>query len=198
MSLFIDYTIALCNLYGFVEKQRVLKIYNEHNFKEITIDDMELELSDFRSKLEKCNIEVAKDYIYLYELHDLQRHKMILEEKSKLPFYVPNKQILLKYKDLNYREKNDAYIELKDFVLELFDWIDESNIEQYMLEIGKYLYPSINMASIREVLEASNLDWRKKKEYNKLFPLLTKYSENMRIWNLNGHTVYELFVLSHK
>jgi hypothetical protein len=94
MNLIKQYIIALTNLYGQVPAKKVLEIYNSQNEDQISIDDVEAYLNE----------DMSKQYVYAYSDHFVHEtimqfndFKSIKMKKADKPYYIPDKEELLKY-----------------------------------------------------------------------------------------------------
>ncbi len=111
-----QYIIALTNLYGQVAPGTVAEIYNSQNQESVIIQDIAAYLEE----------DMSGDYVYSYKDHFV--HETVMEfnmfrklhkQKRKLPYYVPEKEELLQYADMNYYEKPASYHKLQQHLTQL-------------------------------------------------------------------------------
>ncbi len=105
-----QYIIALTNLYGQVPVSKVAEIYNSQNEPQVSTEEVEAYLDE----------DMSRDYVYSYKDHfvhetvmEFNMFKKLRKQKRKLPYYVPEKEELLKYADMLYYEKPKSYHKLQ-------------------------------------------------------------------------------------
>jgi len=120
MALIEDYIISLVNLQGIIQKDMVVKIYNLQNdgkIKNINLTDMKVDDKKLDEEyLIQKEIEIVDDYFVHYVVNDLEIFKELKERKKENPYYIPKKEILLKYIDDRYFEDYEEYYDLKNFI----------------------------------------------------------------------------------
>src|SRR5690625_2372938 len=106
MNLLFDYVIALTNLYGVVDKEKVIEIYNMQNEPKSKVDDVEFWMKNNKDILRKNYVEVEGCYFAHEALFVIKDDfEQLLREKAGKPYYIPEKEILLRYKDDEYYEE---------------------------------------------------------------------------------------------
>lgn len=117
MDLIKQYILALTNLYGQVPAQVVVEIYNSQNEEQIGIDDVEVYFDE----------DMSKHYVYTYKNHivhetimQVNDFKSMRKKKADKPYYIPDREELLKYSDMLYYEKPKQYDDLMKYVKKNF------------------------------------------------------------------------------
>ena len=126
MDLIKEYIKTLTNLNGLVPTEKVIEVYNSQNDKQITIDDISIYLK----------LDMSRDYVYYYKKHfinesieNAKEFKKLKRQKKGKPYYVPDKEQLLKYSKVNYYKKPEVYYGLYNYFLKNFYPGDEENVE---------------------------------------------------------------------
>lgn len=192
MNLVTEYIISMGNLYGLVNKEKVVAIYNMQNENQITLANIEKVIENEIVLLEEHFIFVDGDYFVHETIIVFDGVEESLNTRKGKPFYIPDKRELLKYSDQFYIEKTKEYVALFDFlVLELLNG-DEENAEEICEEVQGFCHVE---ASFTTILNSVNsfVDFQNKQQSLVLMNLVTNLANNTRIWSNNGHTPQELF-----
>jgi len=105
MNQLTEYIIALSNLYGLVNKNTVLEIYNSQNEDQVTIHDIDKLLANPSKELKKAFILTHKDYFVHEAIMENDEFDVLLTKKGDKPHYVLDKSELFKYVDEGYFEE---------------------------------------------------------------------------------------------
>lgn len=106
-DLIVDYIVSCTNLYGIVPDYKVVEIYNAQNKPKITLKELQAVTTDSKYKkiLEKQYVLVERER-FVHKGIDVLKIKKELEQKTVgKPYYVPDKEELLRYKNPYYYEK---------------------------------------------------------------------------------------------
>jgi len=192
MDLHIEYICALTNLYGHVSPKRVCAVYNQQN-------DVQLELADVEAYLKNPKQQIENRYVYIRGEEFLEERLYLLEEKyEKLvakqkgkPYYVPKKEELLKYAELNYWEKPAEYAELEVHI--------QTNFFPDQAATGRHLtteiFEHIKRDNVDDALQLFNhyeIIFEDKKESDAVLYIIQRLNNNTRMKANNGHTPIEL------
>jgi len=188
MSKLLDYIISLTNLYGLVHKDKVVEIYNMQNKEQISeIGDIEI-------------AELNKNFVYDHE--DYFVHEIILEfdtfdeqlqQKKNKPFYIPDKEELLKYTDDFYFERNKQYKKLLNYVKNNYFNDDEEKAEYLCEDIQGICQFGFDIQEVIDLFNIRDAKLTDKKQVKEVMQLVTELTNNVRIWENNGHTPHEIF-----
>lgn len=193
MELILDYIIAATNLYGLVDMQKVLEIYNQQNDKQLGLKRMVEIVIDYEGYLENNYAYVADDYFAHEAVLEFNDFDYYLNQSRGKPYYVPDKTEFLKYADRFYFEKNKEYRKLVSFVADYFFEGDKSEAARICEDIHLYCSFDFKPASVLDFLSFKKLNFAAEKDFNKFLELLVDLANNTRIRENNGHTPAELF-----
>ena len=201
MELIESYIVALTNLYGIVDKDRVIKSYNMQNddkiFDIIIDDDNNIHVG----KLTISEIELSKNFVYIEDTFFV--HEAVYEysggpealiiAKADKPYYIPKKADLLKFSVPYYHEITDQYTALYNYINnEMLE-----NNSKLASTLSDDIYISIQCGvSMQELFDLFGERYVEIKDLNQaqeLTHLITELTNNTRIWKNNGHTPHEIF-----
>lgn len=113
-----------------------------------------------------------------------------VEFKKGKPYYIPEKEKLLKYKDVNYFEVTKEYEELLQFFGKMF-W-RKSKAEYIAKEIQSYCKSFRAMKNIHMLFEKEKVRFKNQQQAEELMRLIRKLAHNTRIIQNNGYTPNEM------
>ncbi|MGM0411285.1 MAG: hypothetical protein ACQEQF_11065 [Bacillota bacterium] len=188
MNLIKKYIKSLTNLYGQVPVKKVIEIYNEQNDKQITVADLEKYFDE----------DLSRDYVYYYKKHFLNESIMTLKEfrkriknKKNKPYYVPKKEELLKYSDINYYEKPKAYYQLYNYFLKNFYPNEKEKAEMLCQNIVWECREGLKIENIITHFNTIGVTFEKE-ELDRILQMIVELSNNLRMWKNNGFTPNEM------
>lgn len=190
-----QYIIALTNLYGQVPASKVAEIYSSQNEDEISIKDVE---SYF-------NEDLSRDYVYAYKEHfvhetimEFKDFKSMLQKKADKPYYIPEKEELLKYSDMKYYEKPIQYHNLIQYVKNNFFANDSEKAESLCENILWKCKDDFKPQEAFELFNVFGVNFKDMNQVNEVLKFIMDLSNNIRLWENNGHTPDEIFNLLEK
>ncbi len=193
MSLLTEYVIALSNLYGMVHKNKVVDIYNSQNKEQISLTEVEELLSNPSAELEDAFIETYQDYFVHEVIMENDELDLMLRKKGDKPHFVPEKNELLKYVDEGYIEKTKEYKALLRYVKKHFFKGEEEKAEWLCDDIHGICQFGVDLQIILDSFNNWGIDFNDMNQANQVIQLVMELSNNIRIWENNGHTPYEIF-----
>jgi len=193
LDLLKKYIIALTNLYGMLHKEKAVVIYNSQNDDKIGIDDVEAYLASPPKELEDAFIYTHKDYFVHEAILEFDEFEQMLRKKADKPYYVPEKEELLKYTDEWYFEKNSQYEALLNYVKNHFFKGDAEKAERLCEDIHAYCQFGSNIQGIINCFNSKRISFKNEQQLNEVLQLAMDFYNNMRIWENNGHTPHEIF-----
>lgn len=193
-DLIIQYAVACTNLYGLIEYQEFLKIYNAQNKPSLSSKELRALITtpQYAKQLEQQFVFVHKRAFIHEAIEFVEDYGNFLDQVIGKPFYVPVKEELLRYTDELYYEKT-SYLEklekmlAKDFfggsTLMVKDEIDEIVGQLQLIEID-----------FNEVVSDffERYEFQDLKHANEYIQVLTNIANTTRIWENRGHTPEEL------
>ncbi|WP_312460754.1 hypothetical protein [Proteiniclasticum sp.] len=192
-----DYIIALCNLYGMVHKKKVVDIYNMQNTEKITLKEVESIQEKLPKEIDEAWIDVHQGYFVSSSILEHREFLYYIREKGSKPYYIPEKEELLKYLDAFYFEKTKAY---HQFVQELKKnyKVKEEKAEDLVSDVVAICQFNYSTQGVISRLEEMGLEFSGEKDLNKMVKLIMNLMNNTRIWENNGYTPEELFHMEEK
>lgn len=191
MSQVKDYIIALTNLYGIVHKDKVVEIYNAQNEDKTSVKEVEKYLG--LEELEKSFVYEEDDYFVHETIAVFDEFDLVLNQKGDKPYYIPQKEELLKYADMDYFERTKEYEALVSFVSKNFTNEDVQRADEICEDIELDCRSEIHIQAIFDNLERMKIQFKDEKQLKELTQLIMNISNNVRIWTNNGYTPNELF-----
>ena len=192
-ELLIDYIISLTHLYGLVHKDKVLEIYklqNENKIDEQAVSDI---MKEDPQELKDNFVEIYWDYFVNDSILEFRDFDEELRQKEGKPYYIPDKEELLKYKDETYFEVNEQYNALKDYIAENLMEGDDHKAEVICSDIQGRCQFGFAINRILDTFNERNISFKGEEQLNEVLQLIMDLANNTRIWENNGHTPQEIF-----
>lgn len=193
MNQLIQYVIALTNLYGMVHKDKVVEVYNSQNKNQVKLIEVEAFLLDLPEELDDAFIISHKDFFVHEAIMEFDEFSLMLTKKADKPHYIPSKNELLRYIDEGYFEKTKQYNALKSYMKNNFFDGNDEKAEWLCEHIEGMCRFGFDMRDIMEVFNDRGINFKDIDQVNELVSLITALSNNIRIWENNGHTPHEIF-----
>ena len=193
MSQLTKYVIALSYLYGMVHKDKVAEIYNSQNEDKISLADIEALLNTPPEDLSDAFILTQKDYFVMETIIDNNEFDLMLRKKADKPYYVPPKEELLNYVDDSYFEKSKQYNNLLSYLQKYFFKPGDEKAEWLAEDIQGICQFGVNMQVIFDSFNKMKISFKDMNQTNEVMQLIMDLSNNVRIWENNGHTPNEIF-----
>lgn len=194
LHLVLDYAVALVNLYGIVSLEKIIEIFNNQNAEKIDEDFLYYVLYFTKARTSSFIMtdallienNLCDDFDDCVALNDNQNDK---------PYYVPEKDLLLKYIDCLYYERNEEFEKLKWQIMKIFRLSDEEAeclCDDIMLDC-------MNDEDMDEILsnfafhdiEISNI-----KQLKGITEPIIELMNNTRIWANRGYTPKEMSAIN--
>ena len=192
MELLREYIGAMVNLYGMFPKEKLLKVYNEQNSEQVSMDDIEAFMTDKFSMIPGTFAFPYEDYFAHEVIVMYGEFDELLAQKGSKPYYVPKKKELLKYLDQFYFEKTKSYRDLHRFVRrELFP-DDAERAQDVSEEAHGLLQMGEELSTVFGRLTQMGVVFDDENQVRELTMLITKLGNDVRLWENNGHTPNEI------
>jgi hypothetical protein len=188
----LDYIIALTNLYGFVHMDLVVEIYNMHHQNTISVEWIDRVYRNMPVELERNFIETYRDCFVHETIMEFHEFDYYLREKANKPFYIPEKEELLRYRDRCYFERNVHYDRLVDYIARTFY---AGNVDKATLlaeDIQGYCEMNYDEKSHIQLFTHRGLSLQRTGCRESLEALIRQLCVHTRTWNNNGFTQMEL------
>ncbi len=195
MKMIKEYILALTNLYGQVSPEKVAEIHNSQNDEKITVEEVSPYLNE----------DLSSSFIYTYENHFVHETVVTFDEfellklkKQNKPYYVPEKEELLKYSDMDYYEKPEEYHILLSYIKKNLLPDDHEKAEYLCEDLIIACMVDFKVSDIGDMLSRANLQLKDMRQFKEVVRLIMALSNNVRIWENNGYTPNEIFEMSEK
>lgn len=209
-NLIMTYFDAFSNLYGTIPMNRALRIIRRQN-SELDINDDRFSEFVNNADLSKKHYIITTEPVLCEESDDpgepldrilVAQHLYILDyedyfkladEQCDRPFYVPDKEELLKYADELYFEKTKYFNEFNEFLKSICPFADDDTALDFQLSL-RIDDNDFNYAQhkLRFLTGNQFKDFKNKEEARKFALLYTKLRNNTRKHTHRGHTPSEL------
>ncbi len=188
-----QYILAMTNLYGAFSSNLPFEVYNQQNDKKMSFQ----EYTDITFRL-----EMRQQYFYIYHGHIIceyyelpemeEKLEQMLRERKGKPFYIPEKNELLKYADNLYEFETPEFLLLRNFVHAELNL--EGNKAENLLDDIRYLCSMGEpIKSIMDEVNRQEVVFEGMDQVNEFLQLVTELSNNTRLWVNGGHTPREMF-----
>jgi hypothetical protein len=184
------YIQAMINLYGIIHREKVIEIINMQNDYQISLDDLRLIEEDERTRNIETYIGIKHEYFVSASIMVLETFHKIMKHKNGKPYYIPEKEELLKYADLAYFEENEQFEAVRQFFRKRF-W-RKLKADELAREIKLYCKSADSLANIGYLFESRSLKIRSEKDVNELMELIMDLANNTRVSENNGFTPNEM------
>ncbi|MED3662158.1 SEC-C metal-binding domain-containing protein [Ureibacillus sp. FSL K6-8385] len=196
-DLIFDYIVSCTNLYGIVPYYKVIQIYNLQNKPKITNKDLLAIATDSRYKkqLEESNVVIKLDRFVHKSLEESKATEKLEQYVIGKPFYIPEKEELLKYKDEFYYEKTKYHRELAR-LLEKIERTENRPVQEmidelvWKMRIKNYQF-NITMKEFLNLFAFEDMN-----QVNEVTRMIFTVANTTRLWDNRGYTPKELADLS--
>lgn len=190
-NLILDYIRATTNLYGIVPLEKIVEIYNQQNDDQIEIEDVEPYLD---KDLSKSYVYAHDDYFVHETIAAFDEFDLMQAKKGKKPYYVPDKDELLKYADMSYYEKPKQYHDLHKYIKKNFFPNDEEKAVMLCQNIRwACVVDGPNIQEVFDHFNTAGVNFKDENHVNEVLPMVMELANNVRLWENNGHTPHEIF-----
>lgn len=195
--MILDYIKATTNLYGIVSKDKVMEIYNSQNDGAISMEELEeLVGEDSGEFLLKHHVGMYQNQFVSNKIDIMEHFHQMLQIKNYKPYYIPEKEELLKYTDSNYFEENKAYNDILAFLKTVF--FRKSKAEKFAKEIHRSCVSLLTFHDYMAIyFDKHRRNIRLNRKGSEFLHLLMKMRHNTRAFELNGHTAEEVKDTAH-
>lgn len=185
----IDYIKAITNLYGIIHKDKLIEIYNGQNEEQISAKELRKIMN--KSLAFDCFAFIHGDHFVRLSIEPETCEAMLGIQKGK-PHYIPEREELLKYTDLDYFEASQEYEELQEFLKTCF-LIRKRQAVEFSKEIRHCCRSFVTFHDLMGHYWAQRrFNIRNRLKAQEFLFLLSNLRYNTRAWELNGHTLMEL------
>lgn len=192
MNKINQYIIALTNLYGMVQKNKVVEIYNSQNKDPISIQDIATYFKSSSTELEESFAETYQDYFVHEAIMENDEFEIMLAKKADKAHYIPSKEELLRYTNNYYFERNKEYIGLLHYLKDNFFKGDMEQAENVCEDIQGFCQYFFDIQYILNSLNNHGIEFQDENQVNEVVEKIILLSNNTRLWENNGFTPNEI------
>ncbi|KKC48569.1 hypothetical protein VE23_18190 [Paenibacillus sp. D9] len=189
-QLVLRYIEAAANLYGICPVSKVIEMINDQNGGGLTEEQFNGIQSSVSDKMLSWDIQRGFLYSDGLEGETLDDYEAFLESVADKPYYLPPKEELLRYADMNYFEKTPQLEALKSYIM------GQLGQEERMADA---IADDIQLAcSMEEPLDVIMEEFERRrirlsrKQLTDMMPLLVDVRNTTRMWSNRGFTPAEL------
>lgn len=191
-----QYILAASQLYGVIHPNKLIEIYNAQNPDKLT----EQELLKHVGELMERGQGITQHDGYIvnsYLVNDLGETEIanLLDSAKDKPYYVPEREELLRYADETYFEMTSQLSALQDYVLkELCK--DQETVDYLIDDVQLACAKGSSIQDLIYEFESRKINFKTPLQAQQTIQLLTEIYNNTRMWSNNGHTLVELLALN--
>lgn len=185
-----QYILAFSNLYGVYEESTLLEVFNNQNEEKLTSEEFYSLLNKFMEKSGLVQVHNGK-FVHEALLEGVGLEELIAEVEGK-EYYVPAKEELLKYADEVYIEMTPDHINLKQYLLNLFN--NDEEVAQGLFE-DLCLALTDDSLSVEDAifeLEQRDVEIKDRKQLQEYVGAISLVNNNTRKWANRGFTPVEM------
>jgi hypothetical protein len=184
------YIQAMINLYGIIHREKVVEIINMQNDYQISLNDLKMIEEDESIRNLGSYIGVKDEYFVNLVIMVYEKFDKVMKHKTGKPYYIPDKEQLLKYADLSYFEVNEQFEAVRRFLRKRY-W-RKSVADELANEIKLYCKSADSLANIGYLFENRDYKIKSEKEVSELMGLIMELANNTRVAENNGFTPNEM------
>lgn len=193
-KLIDSYARAAVNLYGIINRDDFVSIFNKQNGDQTSNEEIYILLLPL--VLKNGWYGFYKEYIVHYWFfNDFDQADYLLKCQADKPRYIPEKSEFLKYTDEDF-EDNDHWWNVYRFMRNVFGYSNDT-LEGYE-EVRNYIIFGDGIKELGSILDRHNLIFNEEKQLQEFLDLIMLAKNNTRIWENNGYTPSELYGIFSK
>lgn len=195
MAALFDYIAAMTHLYGRVHRDQVLQTYEKFEGKQLPADVYDTLIRSSEEDLQKLFVYVEDDYFLHETVCEFDELYEAVESARRRPFYQPDKDELLRYKDPDYFEKNRYFEALVDFIRQHNPEDSAYTAEEMAEEMHYEVEMDQPLADLSDGLKTRGIILPDKESEEEAARILQKLDRHTRRFQFNGYTAAELLRL---
>ncbi|MGU3472003.1 YecA family protein [Paenibacillus sp. D51F] len=189
-QLVLRYIEAAANLYGICPVSKIIEIINDQNGGGLTEEQFNRIRSSVSDKMLTWDIQRGFLYSDGLDGESLDDYEAFLESVQNKPYYIPPKEELLRYAEMDYFEKTPQLDVLKSYIMRQLGEgermadaiVDDIQLACSMEEPLDVIMEEFERRSIR----------LSKKQLTDMMPLIIDVHNTTRMWSNRGFTPHEL------
>ncbi|AQU80211.1 hypothetical protein AJGP001_13415 [Planococcus faecalis] len=196
----VDYISAMVNLYGIVPFEQVAKVISSQNKESIAAEEIKAWIQDpFAGGLAKAALQNRFVYEYgggffvgewIMEFEAFDEHWLAQQGK---PYYVPEREELLKWSDPDYFEKPTEFFNLQQYMVTLFPEAASDKVEGAAEDLQMMAEDPFSLERIIREFDRMGLKLEESGQLKKVAELVMDMHNHTRLQINRGYTPHELF-----
>ena len=188
-DLVLKYCVACTNLYGIVPYAKVVEIFNMQNDEKTCVEEV---LADYHNiGLREVFFTLEGEYFVHEAIDGEDEFNALQDNQGDKPYFIPEKEDLLKYANDDYFERNEAYVNLKEYIVKNVlpneeEAEDLCNDLQLACCFGEGPADALNQFLMREI------EFENEEQVYLIGNLLAELNNTTRMWDNRGFTPNEL------
>ncbi|QHT58937.1 hypothetical protein GXP70_02400 [Paenibacillus lycopersici] len=195
-QLVLRYIEAAANLYGICPVDKVIAIINEQNGSQLTESQFNRIRSSVSDKLLTWNVQRGLLFSDNLDGESLDDYEAFLESVKDKPYYIPPKEELLRYADIDYFEMTPQLEMLKHYIVQRLGK-SERLAHALVDDIQLACAMEEPLGVIMEEFENRSINLSKK-QLDELMPLIIQVHNTTRMWSTRGYTPDELSAMRNQ
>ncbi|WP_203363642.1 plasmid pRiA4b ORF-3 family protein [Bacillus sp. REN10] len=193
-ELICQYAIACVHLYGLIDYSKFLEIYNGQNEPALSRKELMAILKDphYAMQMEEADVFIHDQAFIHHAIELFDDYANFYVETLGKPFYVPEKEELLRYVDDFYIERTPEQDKLARMLAKDFFGGSTLMVHEEIEELVTYLQASQSDFQLTVQQFLQRFEFKDMKQLNEYVRVITAIANTTRIWENRGHTPKEL------
>ncbi|ANY66311.1 hypothetical protein BBD42_07385 [Paenibacillus sp. BIHB 4019] len=189
-QLVLRYSEAASNLYGIISVQKLIEIINDQNEGSLTEEKFNHVCLSVSDKVLTWNVQHGMLFNDELDEESLHEYEKFLESVKDKPYYIPPKEELLRYAEIDYFEMTPQLEALKNYIMQQLGKVEQM-AEAIIDDIQLACSMEEPISVIMEEFERRKIRLNKK-QLNEIVPLIIQVNNTTRMWSNRGYTPAEL------
>lgn len=192
VELVHQYILAMTNLYGAIEPEKLVEIYNAQNSEQLDRKRFLELFGKLTSREQNYTMEgsyIVDGYLSLEESQE-ELEGLLLQIKDK-PHFIPKREELLKYADEDYFEMTPQLTKLRAYVMKEISR-DTEMIDHLIDDIQLACTMQATSGDLIHEFERRELKFQSMEQADIVVALMNDVYNHTRQWIHRGHTPFEM------
>lgn len=184
-----QYITAMASLYGALPPDKLIEVFNAQNDEPISEEEFWCLYNAFTTRKQPFGMRlhhIVSDYF-----RDDAELRTLLERAQGKPYYIPEKDELLKYSESCYFEMTPQLIALKGYILKNISR-DRELVDQLVDDIQLVCSMEDPIQSIFDEFNRRDMVFQSQQQVKDIMQYVMDVYNHTRIWSNRGHTPAEL------
>lgn len=186
-----EYIAAAAHLYGVIKLDKLVQIFNSQHDLAMTEEELAQAASEMIERGQNIILHDGTLFNGFIAGGDESKLAELAESQTGKPYYVPDKEELLRYADFGYFEMTPQLDELQTFVLNNMSK-DKELVEALMDDIQLGCANKSSMQELIDLFDKRKVPFKSPVHAQRIISLLAEVYNNTRMWANAGHTLVEV------